>query len=140
MQVSFDPATVRHLAFWRDRSESAAEERLGRLLDQRMEVVDRICHLSGAQREKLRLAGRGDIKRLLDRAAGISARLEYPGPIRDAEEFVRWVSVIYDDAEGLRRDLEGGSFAANSLFAKALKRTLTPEQSAAYSAGPVAEQ
>jgi hypothetical protein len=140
MQISFDPGTVRHVAFWRDRTANVAEERLARHLDRQIDAVDRVCRLSAAQREKLRLAGRGDVKRLLDRAAALSARLENHGPLRDAEEFVSWARALYDDAEALRLDLEGGTFAAKSLFAKALKRTLTPEQSATYSAGPFAEQ
>jgi hypothetical protein len=140
MQISNDPATVRHVAYWRDRSANLAEERLARLLDQRIEVVDRICRLSAVQREKLHLAGRGDIKRLLDRAAAVATRLENHGTVRDAEEFVRWARALYDEAEALRLDLETGSFSTKSLFAKALKRTLTPEQSAAYTAGTFAEK
>jgi hypothetical protein len=140
MLISFEPGAAGRIAFFRDRSALVAEDRLARLLDRRTDVVDRICRLSSAQREKLRLAGRGDIKRILDRAAAISNRLENPGPVRDAEEFEIWVRALFGLSEAVRLDLDGDLFDARSLFAKALKRTLTPEQSAAYSAGPVAEQ
>jgi hypothetical protein len=140
MQISFEPGTIGHVAFWRDRSAITAQERLVRLLGRRIAAVDRICHLTDRQHEKLRLAGRGDVKRLLDRAAAIAARLVNPGSVGDAEEFVQWARALADDAETLRLDLETGSFDARSLFAKALKRTLTPEQSAAYFAAPFAEQ
>src|ERR1051326_5558535 len=74
MQISFEPGTIGHVAFWRDRSATAAQERLIRLLERRLDMIEQICRLSEPQREKLHLAGRGDIKRLLDRAAAISAR------------------------------------------------------------------
>jgi hypothetical protein len=105
------------------------------LLDRRIDAVDRICHLSDRQREKLHLAGRGDLKHLFDRVTGVYARMVNGAGISDVQAFAKWAKALYDETEALRPALETGPFDGDSLFAKALKRTLTPEQAADYARG-----
>ncbi len=45
-------------------------------LRQKIAIVDRVCGLTGPQKEKLELAGRGDIKRLFDRVEKVARHFE----------------------------------------------------------------
>jgi hypothetical protein len=95
--------------------------------------VDRICGLTHAQREKLTLAGRGDIKRYFDRVEEIRQTFRR-GPI-DAME-LRALSMELRFAS-----LDAGPylFGSDSLFAKCIRRALTPEQLDGYRRALAAE-
>jgi hypothetical protein len=94
----------------------------------KINAIDRTCDLSDDQIEKLRLAGRGDIKRFIDRATDVKARFENTDAVRDVDQFEKWAESLAAEADVLRLLLSNGPFDANSLFAKALTRTLTHEQ------------
>jgi hypothetical protein len=102
----------------RDRYESALKSRIDRTV--------RLYGLSEAQKKKLQLAGRGDIKRLLDRVEDTRKKARMPA--RDADEF----QAVVPDDRPLHLMPIGELFGEGSLFAKTLKTTVTKEQSSRY--------
>src|SRR5262245_36223430 len=128
IQVSFREGNLEQVIFGKEQDEASARGRLGMTLHWKLSAIDRACELSGDQIEKLRLAGRGDIKRLIDRASDIKARFENTDAIRDVDDFEKWANTLAAESEILRLLLSNGPFDADSLLAKAAKRTLTPEQ------------
>ena len=102
----------------RDRYESALKSRVDRTV--------RLYGLTDAQKKKLQLAGRGDIKRLLDRAQ--DARKKSRMLERDEDEF----QAVVPDDRPLHLTPRAELFGAGSLFAKTLKTTVTKEQSSRY--------
>jgi hypothetical protein len=81
-------------------------------LSAEVERIDRTCRLSAAQKKKLELAGRGDIKRCFDAA----------GDTRSDPEA----------ASALSRRLEEDLFRSGTIFAKTLAATLDRDQLARY--------
>ena len=87
-------------------------------LEGRLNALQFTCHLTGAQRKKLQLAGRGDIKRLMDRLDPIvkntvdanAGDVELTAEMRDLPTAVDRL------------------FDAGSLFSKTLVTTLSQEQ------------
>jgi hypothetical protein len=102
----------------RDRYESALKSRIDRTV--------RLYGLSEAQKKKLQLAGRGDIKRLLDRVEDTRKKARMSA--RDADEF----QAVVPDNRPLHLMPIGELFGEGSLFAKTLKTTVTKEQSSRY--------
>jgi hypothetical protein len=66
-RLGVDDAALDEWAFGVGRNAAVARRQLNGLLREKMEVVDRCCRLSDMQRQKLQLAGQGDIKRFMDR-------------------------------------------------------------------------
>ncbi len=102
--------------FPHDQSQYAHDEHLKDMLDAKIDLVARANKLTGPQRSKLRLAGRGDIKRFFDEVE-----------IR-REEFEIHRKTFNSGLAALRRldDLSPtyrvGPFGAGSLFAKTLQK------------------
>ena len=128
--------SIEQLVFSSNETAAAAHERILKRLDQEIDAVERTCELTSGQKEKLRLAGRGDVKRLLDRAAEIGARFESVGGIDDLDDFAKWAEIVAAELGTIRPLLDSGPFDENSLFSKTLKRILTPEQAAKRSPAP----
>jgi hypothetical protein len=87
-------------------------------LKTRIELADRESRLTDSQKEKLRLAGRGDIKRFLDRVAkecGEPGGSDMVGMSR--EEYVKF----RNELQALRDTYHAGPFYGDSLFSKALR-------------------
>ncbi|HVC93680.1 MAG TPA: hypothetical protein VND64_08320, partial [Pirellulales bacterium] len=114
------------LVFGKGTDAAAARGQLGALLSRRIEAVDDVCRLTAAQRRKLELAGRGEIKRFLDRVEGVRKKDQ-----RDIDEVA--CRELSQDGHGLRRVFTSGGPSDGSSFAKILERTLTVEQAAKYS-------
>jgi hypothetical protein len=113
----------------RPQAVYAAKNRLNEILARKVVALDRIYGLSETQKQKLKLAGRGDIKRLDDRLE--SQRQKFVAPRR----VVRGNQVIeFKDTEisALRALMKSGPFGDESLFAKAQRTILTPEQVLKY--------
>ena len=88
-------------------------------LEGRLNALQSTCHLTEAQRKKLQLAGRGDIKRFMDRLDPI---------VKDS---VHTTAVEMQELTAKMRDLQNtadGLFDAGSLFSKTLVTTLSQEQ------------
>ena len=93
--------------FWNGNA-SAARHELESQLTMQIADVDRACSLSEAEKSKLQLAGRGDIKRFFDR--------------------------IQQEPNALRISLGACLFHEDSLLVKSLPNTLTADQFARYEA------
>ncbi len=99
----------------RNRIESDLAGEIGR--------IDQMYRLSPDQKKKLSVAGRGDIKRLFDRAEQAKAILH-----RSKGVLIRIPRELRPLPNQVQLDLFGGE----SLFAKTLKSTLTTEQRACH--------
>lgn len=95
-------------------------------LEREIEVLDRICALAEPQRQKVRLAGRGDIKTHLDRIA--EARAKLAGDRNDPERS----AALLDDLGTLKQRDWTELFGGDSLFRKSIETTLTADQAARY--------
>ena len=102
----------------RDRYESA--------LKSRVDSTVRLYGLSPEQKKKLEVAGRGDIKRMLDRAIEAGKRTPLHAGPKD--------EILANDHDDPPHQLSpsGALFGEGSLFAKILKNTVTEEQSARF--------
>jgi hypothetical protein len=100
------------------------QNRLDRDLTKQVNWAEREFELTEAQKTKLILAGRGDIKRVLDRRLAIDAR------IRSARDDSAEMVNCEREAMDLQGDLERGIFRRESLFAKTMATTVTAKQRA----------
>jgi hypothetical protein len=126
----------------RGRTVASVRGLLDALLRQKIDTIDRVCTLTEAQKQKLQLAGRGDIQRLFDRVEDVRAKfqqieLRVPDNAVDQVAEMRtlstWSRPFAQEAEVLRVLIESAPFDAapfddGSLFVKTLRRQLTPEQ------------
>jgi hypothetical protein len=100
------------------------ERRLQGRLDSRIDDCRRELRLSDAQVKKLELAGRGDVKRLLDRLRAIERTLDDPDSTTEELAATRGEMAEIESAR------TGEPFGPQSLFSKTLLSNLTPEQKA----------
>jgi hypothetical protein len=110
---------------------AAVRKRLEELLQQNLERFHGICELDDAQKLKLRLAGRGDIQRLLN---GVDQRREAIQYVRDDEITPEIRQRLVEIGMPLRQSLQSGSFDDQSLFTKTLRLILNRSQLAKYEA------
>ncbi len=68
-------STFDKLVFGKDSDDDEGRARLSDIVAMKVEEVGGICRLTEAQKEKLTLAGRGDIQRLQDRIATLRNRV-----------------------------------------------------------------
>lgn len=105
---------------------SGAHRQLESQLATQIVDINRICRLTNAQKEKLQLAGRGDIKRFFDRYEGIKRKAQ----LIPHDELA--LQKIWQDIRPLQTTLQSGLFHEESLLTKSLPNTLTDEQFARY--------
>ena len=91
-------------------------------LSAEIEGVDRVCSLSPEQKEKLKLAGRGDEVRFSERVDELRARLV--GKSYEQNE----INEIYQQIQPLAQEYRAGVLGKSSLFYKVLNGTLEPPQ------------
>ena len=87
-----------------------------------VEAIDRSCHLTAEQKEKLRLAGHGDYARFDQKVNDL--RSECVGKTYDQNE----MQELYQKFQPLTQQYQAGMLGSNSLFAKVVHQVLTPEQ------------
>ena len=98
-----------------------AHNKLDALLTLSVEDLERTCGLTSLQKKKLLLAGRGDIKRYFDRVE--ETRKKFQSVKNDQNQ----LGLMWQDIQVLQTAFQG-IFEDGSIFAKALKSTLSPEQ------------
>jgi hypothetical protein len=106
--------------------------RLYNRLQQKLEKIDRISELTEAQKRKLQLAGRGDLKRLFDRAEKLRVKCDRYAEIDDLNQFRQWTEELKSETSALRQSFDAGPFGEDSLMAKCMKSVLTTDQAAKY--------
>jgi hypothetical protein len=94
-------------------------------MQEKIVLVDQICGLTDSQKQKLQLAGRGDILRGLDRAEKIERQFQI---VRDN---MAKINELCQEALHIRVSLIVLT-DDDTLFVKTLEKSLTPEQSARY--------
>lgn len=116
-QFDLNEQTFNQWLYGNSRPVNVASE-----LSAEIEGVDRVCNLTREQKEKLKLAGRGDEVRFAERVAELRERLV--GRSYDQNE----INEIYQQVQPLAQEYRAGVIGKSSLFYKVLKRTLEPEQ------------
>lgn len=107
---------------------------LRRRLARRIESIDATCKLTPEQSRKLDLAGRAQIQKYFDRVEEMKAPLrkirveveDRRARVPPAFDAIRPAQTFLDLLKG------DGPFGDSSLFGKALRKTLTPDQLAEY--------
>jgi hypothetical protein len=108
--------------FGQVESVEEARSRMDQALRRQVRQLNRRYHLTAAQQEKLLLAGRGDIKRALDRVAELKRKFQLAKFERLS--LMNWV----EEARRLQRALQAVTTNADSLFSKTVAATITDEQ------------
>jgi len=103
-----------------------ARNRLDSLLTLHVDDLERACGLTPAQKKKFVLAGRGDIKRFFDRVEEM--RKKFDKVKNDQNAFGQ----IWQEIRPLQSTFNAGLFGEGSIFSKALKTTLSSEQTARH--------
>jgi hypothetical protein len=103
-----------------------ARNKLDSLLTLNVEDIERTCGLTPVQKKKLLLAGRGDIKRFFDRIDEV--RKKYTNTNNKNNNFQNQFQQVWQEIQPLRNTYNSGFFGADSIYAKAIRATLTPEQ------------
>jgi hypothetical protein len=116
------------------QTESAAVRgELETNLAHEVEWLVEVYGLSALQKQKLLLAGRGDIKRQFEHIDEMKQKARSVSV--DAANFQKLVDLqntLLQEAAAWRTRLKTGQFGDSTLFAKALRKVLTPDQIAAH--------
>ena len=89
--------------------------------------------LSDAQRKKLELAARGDVRKFFRKAEEVRAKYnEVKNDRQKVNEIVQAIQPIQKTIQAIQKKTQGSFFDDDSLLTKALKSTLSGEQSERY--------
>jgi hypothetical protein len=102
------------------------QERLYNQATLRLTEIDRICQLSAAQKEKLKLAARGDLERFAEEVEAVRRKFQ------EAKNDQNAMNQIWQDIQPLQIKQATGLMGPDSLLSKVLPKTLNQEQAAAY--------
>jgi hypothetical protein len=108
--------------FFGGNQEAAVRARLSAMLNRRIKDIDRTFELTPAQARKLRLAGQGDVKRLLDEIQDERKRFEQIKV--DEDQFRQFLREIAP----LRIRIQTGLFDTGSLFEKTFRKMYDEKQ------------
>lgn len=117
--------TIEPLVFGGDEEVADGRRLLDASLERRIAAVDKNCRLTDAQKHKLRIAGRGDIKRFFDRAEALRQTHDGEPPVPKLGSL------------SLSDTIRPGLFDQGSFFSKTLKISLTEGQAAAFEASAI---
>ena len=109
-------------AFGDKGGEARFRSQLDKLLQKRVHEVEQVFQLTEAQRRKLKLAGRGDIQRLLDMVE--NARTEF----QLARLNIRRLAELQRDLRLVELRVSDGLFEMGSLFTKTLRKMVDEKQ------------
>ncbi|MEX2139254.1 MAG: hypothetical protein WD894_08340 [Pirellulales bacterium] len=127
-QVFVDVANIDQWIFQGRGNADSARQRLQSALQLQIDELHRVCELTDAQKRKLSLAARGDIRQFFEQVEAI--REKFGALQNDANAF----NGIWQEIQPLQQKLSRGLFGETSFFAKTLRKTLTPEQTVKYKA------
>jgi hypothetical protein len=100
--------------------------RINSHLKLKLDELDRVCVLTEAQKQKLTLAARGDMKRFFDQVEEV--RRKFLAVKNDQNGF----NQLWQEISPLQQKQAAGLFGETSMFAKTVRKTLTDEQQAKY--------
>jgi hypothetical protein len=110
----------------RAAAAAAVRSRLAKILQYEIAIIDHLCELTEAQKQKLELAGRGDVERLFEGVAKL--RTKIPSVQNDEKK----LNKLLRDMAQLKQKFESGPFGRGAMFRKAVDKALTPEQDVQY--------
>jgi hypothetical protein len=129
-QAEYTAEQMEGWVFQQDGNAAGARKRLDSYLTVHIDEIDLACKLTGEQKMRLQLAGRGDIKRFFDRFESLRRSFK---PIRqDQPDFQEVWQKFWMSISPLQASLQNGLFEADSLFGKIALATLTPTQRESY--------
>ena len=101
-----------------------ARTRFDSALALRIDDLERACGVTEAQKKKLKLAGRGDIKRIFDRVEELKRKFlqNQNDPNNN----------IWQAIQPLQVEVNAGLFGEGSIFQKTIKQTLNGDQVSRY--------
>ena len=114
--------------FQQERNVDGARQRLDSLLALRIEEVNRAAQLTDAQKKKLHLAGKGDMKRFFARYVTVKKKFQL------AKNDLNKINQIWQDISPLQMSMQAGLFHEDSLLVKSFLHTLSAEQLEHYGA------
>ena len=114
--------TESNLNSWIYGGESRGRGWLDAALKQKIDEIGKDCELTELQKQKLSLAGKGDIQRFESRVEDLKIAYQ-PGALRPEK-----YSELFQKARALHAALQQGLFRNSSLFHKTLLTVLRPEQ------------
>jgi hypothetical protein len=104
----------------------AARQRLESQLTLLVEDIDRACRLTAEQKNKVRLTGRGDIKRFFDGFEKVKEQF------RSANNDISRLQELQSEIDVFQVVLQTSLFQDDSLVSKSMRHALTEEQSTRY--------
>lgn len=107
-----------------DRDSTQFLQKTDTLLTLHLESVERACPLSDTQKKKLRLAGHGEVARVVRSVEELKQKCV--GSDHQA------MAPLWQELHTLRTTINSGLFGNISLFRKTLAQTLTPQQATEY--------
>jgi hypothetical protein len=124
--VMFQDQNFDQWIFGGGKNAAGGRSKFDAMLSLRLEEVNRLCGLTDAQRKKLGLAGRGDIKRFFDQVE------EKRRAFRLVRNDQNKVNQVIQEIQPLRLTFMSGLFGDGSIFVKTLKKTLDDAQAGRY--------
>jgi hypothetical protein len=115
------------LALGRGDKDEAGRQ-LEKRLQTRIDQIDRVCKLSAEQRNKLSVAGRGDIRRVFAELEELSTKMSSRDDVRAPLHRVVREQMIAKVVRFRESVMDADRFGDGSLFSKVLRNTLSPEQ------------
>lgn len=125
-QVGFTDEQFEQWVFQQYGNAATARTKLKESLELYTEDVDLSCGLSDTQKQKMRLAGRGDIERFFRTFEDVKKKFQL---IRNDQQKV---NEIFQDISPLQARMMTGLFDRDSLLRKCLVNTITREQFLKY--------
>jgi hypothetical protein len=130
---------VHRISFWKGGEFANSRHLLDAALERRIERVDLICQLAEKQKQKLQLAGRGDIKRFFDRVETLWPKVQRTHEVHN--DGLLHLELCGTFGAGSNQPARGlGLFDQGSLFSKTLKRSLTKGQTTAFESSSFCRQ
>lgn len=125
-EFNIDESNFDQWIFQGNGNAANGKARLITRLNLQLAEIDRLCGLTTEQKEKLQLAARGDTKRFFDEVEVV--RQKFLAVRHDQNAFGQ----IWQDIQPLQRRVSIGLHGETSMFHKALRRTLNPDQIERY--------
>lgn len=121
-EFQVDRATIESWIFQRQNGSDEARKSLVAQVDLKISSIASDIELNDQQKELLKLAGEGDIKRFYDSVFDVIRKVE------DLEMNQNAINDAYQMTVPLQQKLAGGLFGEASLLHKVLRGSLTPDQ------------
>jgi hypothetical protein len=135
-QPEFTDQNFEMWVFQQDQNAAGARKRLDAQLTLHVDAIDRACKLTDPQKKKLRLAGRGDIKRVFDLYDVAKQKFQVLKQVHQKEP-EKWQDnwqKMWQDISPIQQTLQAGVFHDDSLLLKSVRHALTAEQLPRYEA------